>query len=457
MLILIAENDAALAMFLERGFNAENYAVDMAKDAEQAAKMALAHPYDAAILDLNFAQLDGFDVLKRIRTGSPDLPILVLGNQARPEERAQVLDAGADDVVLKPFALSELSARMRALLRRGTRAGETVLRVDDLELNRVEHCVRRAQKKIDLTPKEFALLEYLMRNSGRRVTRAEIIEHVWNLNFDTMTNVVDVYINYASAQVDKRKVGQLAMAIQVAFQKMGIFEASNTKPEVLDTEPMPFSKVQIVENVPRVQNLDQLVSSPRGDPAENPPRAPMDQIQNQLQNALQPELRNRTVAIAPTKEGIVVSLREAGFFPSGSASLRPQAEATLAQFVKVIAPYHVRIRIEGHTDNIPIHNSRFDSNWDLSTARATEIIKLFISKYDIAPDRLSAAGYGEYYPVASNDTASGRAMNRRVDLVILTPNSETGPPLPPDSNGISGLARALQQQPAARPDAPPAR
>jgi chemotaxis protein MotB len=262
---------------------------------------------------------------------------------------------------------------------------------------------------------------------------------------------------YASAQVDKRKVGQLAMAIQVAFQKMGIFEASNTKPAVLTSEPMPFSKVQMVENLPRVQQLDQLVSSTRGEPAEQSQRPPMRQIQNQLQNALLPELEKRTVSITPTKEGIVVSLREAGFFPSGSANLRPQAESTLAQFVKVIAPYHVRIRIEGHTDNVPIHNSHFDSNWDLSTARATEIIKLFISKYNVAPDRLSAAGYGEYYPVASNDTPGGRAMNRRVDLVILTPNSETGPPLPSDSNGISKIGGALQpQQPSVQPDAPAA-
>lgn len=453
MLILIAENDAALAAFLQRGFNGENYAVDMARDAEHASKMALAHRYDAAILDLNFAQPEGFEVLRRIRAGSPDLPILILGNQARPEERAQVLDAGADDVVLKPFALSELSARMRALLRRGTRVGDTVLRVDDLELNRVEHCVRRAQKKIELTPKEFALLEYLMRNSGRRVTRAEIIENVWNLTFDTMTNVVDVYINYASAQIDKRKVGQLAMAIQVAFQKMGVFNASNTKPEVLQSEPMPFSKVQMVENAQRVEKLDELVSSSRGEPSEEARRA-MAQIQSQLQSALQPGLQNRSVSVNATKEGIVVSLREAGFFASGSAALRSQAEGTLAEFVKVIAPYPVRIRIEGHTDNVPIHNSHFDSNWDLSTARATAIIKVFISKYGIAPERLSAAGYGEYYPAASNDTASGRAMNRRVDLVILTPNSETGPPLPADSSGLSELGRTLEKEPVAGPDAP---
>jgi two-component system copper resistance phosphate regulon response regulator CusR len=126
----------------------------------------------------------------------------VLSSRGRSEDRVQVLDAGADDIVLKPFAFSELSARVRALLRRGGRSPETVLHVEDLELNRVEHKVKRAGRTIDLTPKEFSLLEYLMRNAGKPVTRAQIVEHVWNLSFDTMTNVVDVYINYLRKKVD---------------------------------------------------------------------------------------------------------------------------------------------------------------------------------------------------------------------------------------------------------------
>lgn len=456
MVILVAENDPALGTFLERGFNAERYAVDLAADGERATQLARSHSYGAAILDLNFPQPEGLEVLRQIRAHCQDLPMLILANQARPEERAQVLDLGADDLVLKPFAFSELSARVRALLRRGGRAPDMVLRVDDLELNRVEHCVKRADRKIELTPKELALLEYLMRNSGRRVTRAEIIEHVWNLNFDTMTNVVDVYINYSSAQVDKRKVGELAMAIQVAFQKLGIFQSSSTKPAVLESEHMPFSKVQMVENLPRHENLDHLVNPPRG-PLSGP-HPSMEQIQKQLRTALALELKKHTVAITPTKEGIVVSLREAGFFPSGSAQLRPSAGHTLTDFVKVIAPYPVRIRIEGHTDNVPIHNSKFDSNWDLSTARATEIIKLFISKYHIASDRLSAAGYGPYYPVASNATAAGRAMNRRVDLVILTPNSDAGPQLPASESDISKVvSKDLQKQPPSNTGPPPAK
>jgi two-component system copper resistance phosphate regulon response regulator CusR len=202
MLILIAELDPVLATFLEHGFNADHYAVDLVANASDVSRLVLSRTCDAAILDLNFLQLDELDALRRLRSTCPDLPILILADRASPDDRAQVLDLGADDLMLKPFAFSELSARLRAVLRRSGHVPEAVLRVDDLELNRVEHCVRRAQKSIDLTPKEFALLEYLMRNSGRRVSRAEIIEHVWKLHLDTMTNVVDVYINYVRKKVD---------------------------------------------------------------------------------------------------------------------------------------------------------------------------------------------------------------------------------------------------------------
>jgi two-component system copper resistance phosphate regulon response regulator CusR len=430
MRILVAESDPALGTFLQRGFDAEHYVVDLTADGEAVKRMAQQQNYDAAILDLNLPHLDGLEILRDVRAKQQQLPILILANRTRPEEHAQMLDLGADDLVLKPFAFSELSARVRAILRRGVRVPEAVLRIEDLELSRIDHTVERAGRKIELTPKEFALLEYLMRNAGTRVTRAQIIEHVWNLSFDTMTNVVDVYINYSSAQVDKRRVGQLAIAIQVAFQQMGIFDASNTKPEALTTEPMPFSTVQMVENAPRVQALGRLVNPPKGPLSTVPERPSMDEIQKELEQSLARQIQKHTVTVTPTKEGIVVSLREVGFFDSGSTTLRPDAESTLAGFVKVIAPRRVRIRIEGHTDNVPIHNGRFDSNWELSTSRATEIIKLFIAKYRIAPDRLSASGYGEYYPVSPNDTLDGRATNRRVDLVILNSNADSGPELP---------------------------
>ncbi|MGH9575739.1 MAG: winged helix-turn-helix domain-containing protein [Candidatus Acidiferrales bacterium] len=202
MRILVAEQDQALGTFLERSFDAENYHVDLAANSEVAKAMADAQEYDVAIFDLNLAAQEGMEILRHVRLRRESLPILVLSNRTRPEERAQALDLGADDLVVKPFAFSELSARVRAMLRRGKRTPETVLCVDDLELNRVERTVNRGGRRIELTPKEFGLLEHLMRNAGQRVTRAQIIQQVWNLSFDTMTNVVDVYINYLRKKVD---------------------------------------------------------------------------------------------------------------------------------------------------------------------------------------------------------------------------------------------------------------
>jgi chemotaxis protein MotB len=356
------------------------------------------------------------------------VPVLVLCSRTRAEERVQILDMGADDLVLKPFAFSELSALVRALLRRGGRSAEAVLCIEDLELNRVEHSVKRAGRAIELTAKEFGLLEHLMRNAGQRVTRAQIIEHVWDLSFDTMFAFFVVL--YSSAQIAKRKAGQLAMAIQVAFQQMGVFDASSSKVALASTEPVPVADVQIIEKVRRLQNLGQLPVLPQGSPAASVDRPKMDELQKKLERALALQIDTRVVSVKPSKEGIAVSLREAGFFRSGSTQLGPQTIPALAAIVKIIGAERMDIRIEGHTDNVPIHNEKYDSNWELSTARATEIIKLFITKFALAPNRLSASGYGEYYPTVSNDTAEGRATNRRVDLVILNSTSDAGVPTP---------------------------
>lgn len=207
MRLLIAENDASLATFLNDGFAAEHYAVDLTHTSDEAKTAIQKNEYDAAILDLNLSQTDSMEILRHFQSERPQLPILILTNRNRPEERVQALDLGADDLVLKPFSFAELSARVRAVLRRGGRAQQAMLRMDDLEVNRVEHSVRRASRTIELTPKEFGLLEYLMRNEGQRVTRSQIIEHVWNLSFDTMTNVVDVYINYHYEELTMKEVG----------------------------------------------------------------------------------------------------------------------------------------------------------------------------------------------------------------------------------------------------------
>lgn len=203
MRILVVEDDAALASYIRKGLESEHYAVDVAFDGEQGALMACDLDYDLLILDLNLPKLDGISVLRNLRPSKPQMPVLVLTARPLVEDRVHALDSGADDCVNKPFSYSELSARVRALMRRGRPSVESILQVADLQLNRVERKVLRNGRQIELTAKEFALLEYLMRNAGRRITRSMIIEHVWNLSFDTNTNVVDVYINYLRKKVDE--------------------------------------------------------------------------------------------------------------------------------------------------------------------------------------------------------------------------------------------------------------
>lgn len=202
MRLLVAEKDPALATFLHDGLENEHYSVDLAEDGDDAKYWVEQRHYDLAILDLDVERGRGTQVLEYVRTKRTQLPILVLSSQNRAEECAQLLDLGADDMLPKPFSFSELSARVRALLRRSARSAETVLWMDDLELNRVEHSVKRAGRVIELTPKEFGLLECLMRNAGKQVTRAQILNQVWNLPNDTLTNVVDVYVNYLRNKIN---------------------------------------------------------------------------------------------------------------------------------------------------------------------------------------------------------------------------------------------------------------
>lgn len=277
-----------------------------------------------------------------------------------------------------------------------------MLTVEDLKLDRVERRVERAGRRIDLTGKEFALLEYLMRNAGRRITRAMIIEHVWNLSFDTCTNVVDVYVNYSTAQVDNKKVGRLATAIQVAFQQLGVYpnaDLSGTvpiEPLVVLTKPAPVLPLPANEASPDLTEL-----------------------RRELEQALAPEISRGEAAVRFGRQGLVISLREAGFFDSGSAGVKAGSQPAFSRMAKLLGEREYNIRIEGHTDNVRIHNTQYASNWELSTARSTEMIRLLIMKYGFAPQRLSAGGYGEYHPIASNDTEAGRALNRRVDVVVV--------------------------------------
>ena len=434
MRILIAEDDAALAGFVRQGLQGEHYAVDVVEDGEQARAMGTEFDYDLVILDLNLPKLDGVSVLRHLRLKRPSLPVLVLTQRSRVEDRVQCLDTGADDYLPKPFSFTELSARIRALLRRSHLPSESVLVVEDLKLDRVTHRTERAGRRIDLTSKEFSLLEYLMQNAGRQVSRAMIIEHVWNLAFDTTTNVVDVYINYASSQVDKKKVGKLALAIQVAFQEMGVFPASTTKIPLDINDPMPFSTVQTIQNVKLNNELGRIASSPEDSLAAASRDTDISTLQNELREALHKEIALHEVGLHRSADGLVVSLREFGFFDSGSATIKPESLSAVDRIASILAVRTYKLRIEGHTDNVPIHTAQMASNWELSTARATELVRLLIIDHRFPPERLSAAGYAAYHPIASNGTAQGRAQNRRVDIVILSEQEDSADALASESH-----------------------
>lgn len=200
MRILVAEHDPSLGAHLEKQFGAEKITVDLAPGREQVQSLVAGRSYTAAIVDTDSLNEDGNAVLRELRASRVQLPILALGTAAHPKQHA--LDCGADDLLLKPFEFCELLARLRALVRRSSRQMEGVLRIDNLELNRDEHVVTRAGRKIRLTPKEFALLECLLANAGQCVTRSEIVRHVWHHSSDPLTNIVDVYVNYLRKKVD---------------------------------------------------------------------------------------------------------------------------------------------------------------------------------------------------------------------------------------------------------------
>jgi DNA-binding response OmpR family regulator len=195
MRLLVAEDDRALGMFLRRGLEADGHQVTVAVDGQMAVDIFLAEMPDLTILDLNLPRKDGVEVLRFLRSVNDDLPILVLTARNELETKVQCLDLGADDCMLKPFSLQELRARCRALLRR-RREASLVLRYADLEVNRVDRSVVRGGEAVQLTNKEFALLECLLSSRGRCVTRTHLLEQVWEMNPTAGTNVVDVYVNY---------------------------------------------------------------------------------------------------------------------------------------------------------------------------------------------------------------------------------------------------------------------
>ena len=212
--ILVVEDERKVASFIKKGLEEEGYAVDVAADGEEGLVLALTRVHDLIILDIRLPKMDGLRVLQALRHDSVTAPVLLLTVRATIEDKVLGLDAGADDYLTKPFAFQELVARVRALLRRRMEGEPTVLRIGDLRLDPARRAVTRGEEKIDLTPREFALLDYFMRNPGRVLTRTMIAEHVWDYSFDTSTNVIDVYVNYLRKKVDAGREPRLLHTIR---------------------------------------------------------------------------------------------------------------------------------------------------------------------------------------------------------------------------------------------------
>lgn len=204
MRILIIEDEGKIAAFLKRGLKEEGYAVDVAADGEQGHFLASTQEYDLIILDIMLPGMDGISLCRKLRSEGNEVKILILSARDKVKEKVLGLDAGANDYLTKPFAFEELLARVRALLRKREAGSPTKLQVADLSMDLLTHKVMRAGREIELTAKEFSLLEYLMLNAGTVVTRTMIAEHVWDVNFDTFTNVIDVYMSYLRDKIDRK-------------------------------------------------------------------------------------------------------------------------------------------------------------------------------------------------------------------------------------------------------------
>ncbi|MBP7554139.1 MAG: response regulator transcription factor [Spirochaetes bacterium] len=203
MRILVVEDEEKIANFIKRGLKEEGYVVDIAGDGEEGLYLALNHSFDLIVLDLMLPIKDGLTVCAELREKGKNIPILMLTAKSSTQDKVSGLDMGANDYITKPFAFEEFLARIRALLRSKNNAESTRLKIHDLDMDLLTHKVYRNGKEITLTAKEFSLLEYLMRNKGSIVTRTMITEHVWEINFDSFTNVIDVYINYLRNKIDK--------------------------------------------------------------------------------------------------------------------------------------------------------------------------------------------------------------------------------------------------------------
>ena len=239
---------------------------------------------------------------------------------------------------------------------------------------------------------------------------------------------------YASSKADQKKQQQVSQAIDSAFHALGIFPDAARKPADLKNVSA-MSKDDVLTPMNIVMGEDVL------SPAQV--KEDLTRVQKQLEKMLSNQIAEHTVSIQMGKDGLVISLREAGFFKSGSAIPQPETLPVLREVANALGKTPYDLRIEGHTDTVPIHNQEFDSNWELSSARATRIARIFLATRGIPPQRISASGYAEFHPVASNDTAAGRAENRRVDLVVM-PRTKVNLAMP-DGDSTKGNWRKIAE------------
>ena len=238
----------------------------------------------------------------------------------------------------------------------------------------------------------------------RKRPKAPVNHERWLVSYADFITLLFAFfvVLYSAAQVDKKKMGQLAEAIQVAFGHLDT-SATSSLPVILQTSPLAAVKP----------------ASPQRMLPDEAEGADLQGLRRELEQALSKEIAQGEISIRDSSQGLVISLQEIGFFESGSADMKARSQSAIGSIAALLSQRQYHIRIEGHTDDVPIHNSQFQSNWELSTARAIKMVQQLITQYQFAPELLSAAGYAQYHPVASNETAAGRAQNRRVDIIIV--------------------------------------
>ena len=246
---------------------------------------------------------------------------------------------------------------------------------------------------------------------NRRAHKSHVSQERWLVSYADFITLLFAFfvVLYASSQADNKKQTMVSASIESAFRALGLFADAKRRPGLASSAGQGTEAPAMPMNI--VMGEDVLA------PAKV--KEDLERIRQDLEQTLSNQVAQHTVSIQMGRDGLVISLREAGFFNSGSATPKPETLATLRQIAASLGRTPYDLRIEGHTDNIPIHNDEFDSNWELSAARATHIARIFLDMKAMPAERISAAGYAEFHPVASNDTVDGRAENRRVDLVVL--------------------------------------